>query len=185
MRIRLLVFSSILLIGFTGCGKKDSRAGDAPPASGSNVADVMNVVKRSDKVPNFSWKDSTGKVQDFDSYRGKVTFVNFWATWCGPCKAELPDLVSLSRELAPRDVRFIGISTDRGPNIIEDVRTFVNEHGIPYPVIVANDDLSEAFGDPRMIPTSYLVDSDGKIAKTLVGMQSKDALAQAITALLK
>ncbi len=185
MGIRLSVVLSILLIGFSGCVKKDSRAGDTQPAAAGNVSDVMNVVKRSEKVPNFSWKDSTGKIQDFDSYRGRVTFVNFWATWCGPCKKELPDLVALSQELAPRNVRFIGVSTDRGPNIIEDVRTFVGEHGITYPVVVSNDDLDDAFGDPRMIPTSFIVDSDGKIAKTLVGLYSKEALSQAITALLK
>jgi thiol-disulfide isomerase/thioredoxin len=186
MQSRLIVaLPALIFLLIAGCARKE------PPVEGSTssgkaiVADVMNVVKRSDRAPNFSWKDSTGKVIDFDSYRGKVTVVNFWATWCGPCKKELPDLVALSRELADHNVRFIGVSTDRGPNIIEDVRTFVIEHGIPYPNIVSNDDLEEAFGNPRAIPTSYLIDADGKIAQTFVGLRSKDFFAQAITPLLK
>jgi thiol-disulfide isomerase/thioredoxin len=149
------------------------------------VADLVSVEKRSDKAPNFSWKDSTGKLTDFEAFHGKVTFINFWATWCGPCKKELPDLVTLSREMADRNVRFIGISTDRGANIIEDVRSFVREQGIPYQIVISNDDLEDAFGNPRAIPTSFLVDADGKIVRTIVGMQSKQALSEAITAVLK
>jgi thiol-disulfide isomerase/thioredoxin len=184
---RKIVLSLLLLslVG-SGCVKKEPRAGTTEtPASGGTVAEVMSVVKRPERAPNFSWKDSTGKTVDFESYHGKVTFINFWATWCGPCKKELPDLVALSRELAGRDVKFIGVSTDRGPNIIEDVRSFVSEQGIPYPIVISNDDLEEAFGNPRAIPTSYLVDADGKIARTLVGLQSKQGLTEAITSLLK
>jgi len=188
MQSRLIVaLPALILLMIAGCAKKVPRT-EAPPSSttgGAIVAEVINVVKRSEKAPNFSWKDSTGKVIDFDSYRGKVTVVNFWATWCGPCKRELPDLVALSQEMADRNVKFIGVSTDRGPNIIEDVRTFVIEHGIPYPNIVSNDDLEDAFGNPRAIPTTYLIDADGKIAQTLVGMRSKESFAQAIASLLK
>ncbi|HEY6191745.1 MAG TPA: TlpA disulfide reductase family protein [Bacteroidota bacterium] len=187
IHLRSVVFTFVLLfVLISGCARREARtAGTQPPATGGTVADVMNVVKRPEHAPNFSWKDSAGKTIDFDSFHGKVTFINFWATWCGPCKKELPDLVALSRELASRDVRFIGVSTDRGPNIIEDVRSFVTEQGIPYPIVISNDDLEEAFGSPRAIPTSFIVDADGKIAKTIVGLQSKKALTDAITAVLK
>ena len=188
MQSRLIVaLPALILLLAAGCAKKMPRTDESPsPAKGgATVADVINVVKRPERAPNFSWKDSTGKVIDFDSYRGKVTVVNFWATWCAPCKRELPDLVALSQEMADRNVRFIGVSTDRGPNIIEDVRTFVVEHGIPYPNIVSNDDLEDAFGNPRAIPTSYLIDAEGRIAQTLVGLRSKEFFAQAIAPLLK
>ena len=187
MTARPIVFSFMLLsFLIAGCGRKDAHTGGAQPsAGGGTVAEVSSVVKRPDRAPNFSWKDSSGKIVDFDAYHGKVTFINFWATWCGPCKKELPDLVALSQELAARNVKFIGVSTDRGPNIIEDVRSFVNEHGIPYPIVISNEDLEDAFGNPRAIPTSYLVDADGRIAQTLIGLQSKQALTQTITSLLK
>src|SRR5438445_9990081 len=82
-------------------------------------------------APEFTLKDVNGNTVKLSDFRGKVVVLNFWATWCAPCKRELPDLVALSREMADRNVKFIGVSTDRGPNIIEDVRAFVNEHGIP------------------------------------------------------
>ena len=187
MTVRSIAFAlALLCLVSSGCEKKEPRsAGVQPSSSGGNVADVISVVKRPDRAPNFSWKDSSGKVVDFDAYHGKVTLINFWATWCGPCKKELPDLISLSHELANRDIKIIGVSTDRGPNIIEDVRAFVTAQGIPYPVVISNDDLEEAFGNPRAIPTSYLIDADGKIVQTLVGMRTKESFSQAITSLLK
>lgn len=188
MRPTIVFFTCIFcLFILSGCTKKE----DPKPSTsllaqgGGNVAEAMNVVKRSDKVPNFSWKDNSGNVVEFDAFRGKVTLINFWATWCGPCKKELPDLIALDRELSARGVKIIGISVDRGSNIVDDVRTFVREHDIPYQIIVANDDLEEAFNNIRMIPTSFLVDADGKIVQTLVGQRTKESLSQTITALLK
>jgi thiol-disulfide isomerase/thioredoxin len=182
----LFLWFCLLGLVAAGCGKKEIRTGGAGLSSpGGVVAEVIGVVKRPDKAPNFSWKDNEGRIVEFDAYRGKVTLINFWATWCGPCKRELPDLISLSRELANRNIRFIGVSTDRGPNIIEDVRSFANEQGIPYPIVISNDDLEEAFGNPRAIPTSFLIDADGKIVHTLVGLRTKESLSQEITSLLK
>ena len=184
-----VVVLPVFLVFLSGCVKKQQSAQQLSTAASSpsigNVSETATVTKRSDRAPNFTWKDSTGKTVDFDSFRGKVTLVNFWATWCGPCKRELPDLISLSGELAGRNVRFLGVSTDRGPNVIDDVRSFVNEHAIPYQVVVSNEDLEDAFGNPRAIPTTYLVDANGKIAETFVGMRSKAIFAQAIDKLLQ
>ena len=190
MKLRPVSFLIVLTLTFgVGCSTKKEEVKTssslATGSAGGNVADVTSVVKRADKVPSFSWKDGTGKVVDFDSFHGKVTLINFWATWCGPCKRELPDLVSLSREMASRGVKIIGVSTDRGPNAIDMVRSFVQENGIPYQVVVSNDDMEDAFGNPRAIPTTFLVDTEGKIVQTIVGMRAKDFFAQAIIALLK
>jgi peroxiredoxin len=184
---RIVVTFIFSLLILQSCSKKEApKTASSTIAQGNgNVAEAMNVVKRADKIPNFSWKDNAGNVVDFDTYHGKITLINFWATWCGPCKKELPDLVAISRELSGRGVKVIGISVDRGSNIIDDVRTFVQEHDIPYQVVVANDDLEEAFNNIRMIPTSFLVDADGKIIQTLVGQRTKESLSQSITALLK
>ena len=183
----------VLLFLAAGCGQKnDSKTGDqqqsqvrGPTGGSANVAEVLAVTRRPDKVPNFSWKDSTGKTVDFDSFHGKVTLINFWATWCGPCKKELPDLIALSQELAGMNIKILGVATDRTPNAVDLVGTFVKEHSIPYLNVVSNDDLEDAFGNPRAIPTSFLVDTNGKIAQTIVGMRSKDFYRQAMTALVQ
>ncbi|HUN65981.1 MAG TPA: TlpA disulfide reductase family protein [Bacteroidota bacterium] len=188
MSILLCAFSILL----AGCSKntQPKQADQAPPpaaAAGAagKVAELLSVTPRPPKAADFSWKDSSGATVTFDKFRGKVTLINFWATWCGPCKKELPDLVSLSQELAPQGVKFIGVSVDRAPNVADMVRSFCSEHGITYQVLLSNDDMEAAFGNPRAIPTTVLVDADGNIAKTIVGLQTKEQYAQAIAALLK
>jgi thiol-disulfide isomerase/thioredoxin len=185
-RTFVILFSFIFIMS-SGCTKKEKMENTAQQSivNALNVSETKTVEKRIDRASNFSWTDSNGKPIDFDSYRGTVTLVNFWATWCGPCRKEIPDLISLSKEFANRNVKVIGISVDRGPNIIGDIRTFIQDAGIPYQIIIANDDLVDAYGNPRMIPTTFLIDKDGKIVETLVGGRSKEFLAQSITALLK
>ena len=177
----------LFLLIFTSCTKKEESESNNSSTSvpASNVSEITNVIKRADMAPNFSWKDKDGKTIDFYSFKGKVTLVNFWATWCGPCKRELPDLIKLSKEMAEKNVKVIGISTDRGANVIEDLRSFVADKGIPYQIVISNEDLEEAFGNVRVIPTTFLVDETGKITQTIVGMRSKEQFAEAILALLK
>jgi len=177
----------ITLLLFTGgCAKKEKT--ESQEVSGNpdalNVAEVTKVEKRTGQVPNFFWTDASGKQVTFDSFRGKVTLVNFWATWCGPCRKELPDLVALSKEFANRNVKILGISTDRGSNVVNDVKTFVQEKSIPYQVVISNSDLEEAFGNISAIPTSFIIDQQGKIVQKLLGARTKEMFAQSITPLL-
>ena len=169
------------VIVLAGCTKTTTQQGSSTTGSRhDNVAEIVNVTTRPEKAPNFTWKDSTGAQVAFDNYHGKLTLVNFWATWCGPCKKELPDLVELSSELSSKGVRIIGISTDRGSNVIEDVRSFVHEHGIPYQVLISNEELEEAFGNINGLPTTFIVDANGKILQSFLGMRTKEAFLQAL-----
>ena len=181
-----IVFLSILTL-LSGCAKKDTSetSGQAASPGSDNVAEVISVVKRADKAPNFSWKDASGTTMNLDSLHADVTLLNFWATWCGPCKKELPDLIELSKDFAHRNVRFIGVSLDRGPNIIEDVRSFVRQENIPYQNVLATDELVEAYGNVRSIPTTVLINADGKIVQTFIGFRPKELYAGSIIALLK
>jgi peroxiredoxin len=175
------------LLLFSGCSKKTepNNSKQAGRQNQENVAEVIAVQQREGSAPNFSWKDSMGNVIDLDNFRGKVTLVNFWATWCGPCKRELPDLISLNAELADRGVKVIGVSTDRGSNAVEDVRSFAKEHSITYQIVISNDDLEKAFGNVNFLPTSFIVDANGKIVQTYVGPRSKSFFSDALLATLK
>lgn len=180
--LRVLIFT-IVFSSLLGCSKKERVQSEAPGRIGQtsdNVAGVFAVERRSESASNFSWKDSSGRLVSLDDLRGKVVLLNFWATWCGPCKRELPDLVALSREFADKQVVIIGISTDRGSNIIEDVRSYVHEQGIPYQIVIANDDLEEAYGNIRALPVSFIVNAEGKIVKNFVGIRTKEFFSQAI-----
>ncbi len=178
---------AVSLLLLIGCNKREQSrpSGDAKGTTSDNVAEVVSVEKRADRVPNFSWKDNSGNTLNFDGARGKVTLVNFWATWCGPCKRELPDLIALSTELSNRGVKVIGVSTDRGANAIEDVRSFVRERGIPYQVLVSSEDLEQAFGNVNFLPTSFIVNADGKIVQTFVGPRTKEFFSEALLAVIK
>lgn len=192
MKTTLTSVLAIIML-MLGCSKnaqqkqtdQTTTATASASVSGGMVAELISVTPRAPKAANFSWKDSTGATVSFDQFKGKVTLINFWATWCGPCKKELPDLISLSNELAPQGVKFIGVSVDRAPNVVDLVRTFCSEHGVTYQVLLSNDDMEAAFGNPRAIPTTVLVDADGNIAQTIVGLRTKDFYAQAIAALIK
>src|SRR5258708_6466759 len=118
---RLPVVSFLPILLFLGSCSRNT-AENNPTQNGvkrDNVSELGTVSARPGKTPNFSWTDSTGAQISFDAYKGKLTLVNFWATWCGPCKRELPDLEAMSKELAPRGLRIIGVSTDRGSNVIQ------------------------------------------------------------------
>ncbi|MBI5021416.1 MAG: TlpA family protein disulfide reductase [Ignavibacteriales bacterium] len=188
MKSKYLFFSLLVaIVLITGCAKKKEQSGEVESAGSkaANVSEISNFEKRADLAPNFSWKDKDGKTISFDTFRGKVTLVNFWATWCGPCKRELPDLIALSKEMETKGVKVIGISTDRGSNVIDDVKSFVSQSGITYQIVISTEDLEEAYGNIRVIPTTFLIDADGKIAETIVGGRSKEQFAEAINALLK
>jgi thiol-disulfide isomerase/thioredoxin len=179
----MVFFLGAALILLSGCAKKSSGSGNNTAVSNGNVANVSEVTTveiREHKAPNFSWQDPSGNKTDFASVAGKITLVNFWATWCGPCKHELPDLISLSKEYESRGVKVIGISADVGTDVTSDVKSFVQEEGIPYLVLIANDDIKEAFGNVSMLPTSFVIDKEGNILETMIGARSKEQFAAAI-----
>ena len=178
---RALAGSLVLLAGafLPGCTEQKPS-----PALPPNVAQVLTVSGRDGLAPQFTWKDSDGKDVSFDETRGKVTLVNFWATWCAPCKKELPDLVELSRKYAGRGFKVMGVATDRTPNSAGLVSEFVQKYSIPYQILLSTQEIEDAFGNVRMMPTSFLVDGDGRIVRTIVGIRTRDQLEELITPLL-
>ena len=123
-----------------------------------------------------------GDLLDLEDYRGKVVLLNFWATWCGPCVKEIPDLVQLSHEMASRDVAVLGISVDStGP---DKVRTFADRYGVDYPVAVADRATRALYGGIPSIPTTFIIDANGLITRKIVGMQSKEAFMRYVESAL-
>lgn len=151
-----------------------------------NVSLVRTVEKKnSNQAPDFVWYDSTGKQISFsDVAKGKPVLLNFWATWCGPCIKEMPDLVALSEEYAAKGALVIGISVDRDSDVLTLVSDFVKEKKVRYPIVIDNGDLETAFGGLRGIPTTFYIDKNGNIVKKLVGLQSKERFAAEFDALL-
>jgi thiol-disulfide isomerase/thioredoxin len=131
---------------------------------------------------NFTLKDMNGVDVSLASFKGKVILLNFWATWCGPCKAEIPDLVALQAQYAD-DLVVLGFSVD---DPVEKILPYAAEYKINYPVLVGNgrEDVQDAYGPLWGIPVSVIIGRDGTIAKKHSGIASKEQFEREIKALL-
>ena len=104
-------------------------------------------------------------------FLGQVVLVDFWATWCGPCRMSIPHLIDLYNEYSSRGFTVLGISLDqRGPSV---VRPFVSSNNIPYPVVMGDQATVRNFGNVRAIPTAFLVDAEGYIGGRYEGLRDK------------
>jgi cytochrome c biogenesis protein CcmG/thiol:disulfide interchange protein DsbE len=133
-------------------------------------------------APEFALEDLSGKRVSLASYKGKAVLINFWATWCGPCKLETPWLVELRNQYVPQGFEVLGVSTDdidRGdPQKLSDekkeIANFVDRMHIPYPVLIDGDSLSKPYGGLDAMPTSFFVDRNGTVVAAQMGLTSKD-----------
>jgi thiol-disulfide isomerase/thioredoxin len=131
---------------------------------------------------HFTLKDMNGADVKLASFKGKVILLNFWATWCGPCKAEIPSLVELQDQYAD-DLVVLGFSVD---DTVEKMKPYAAQYKIDYPLLVGNgrEDVQEAFGPLFGIPVSVIIGRDGKIAKKHSGIATKSQFEREIKALL-
>jgi cytochrome c biogenesis protein CcmG/thiol:disulfide interchange protein DsbE len=127
----------------------------------------VKLLKNPATIGDFSVTDLDGKTITSAALRGKVVFVNFWATWCPPCRAEIPDLIKL-QEKYKNDVVVLGISEDEGPP--EAVRAFVAEHKINYFIAMTTPELAKVFRGVSALPTTFVLDREGKVAQRHVGL---------------
>jgi cytochrome c biogenesis protein CcmG/thiol:disulfide interchange protein DsbE len=136
------------------------------------------------QAPAFTLEDLKGKKVSLADYKGKVLMLNFWATWCGPCKIETPWLIDLRDEYAPRGFEVLGISVDDldhgNAEIFADqkraIARFAQQMQMPYPVLVDGDSVSEPYGGLDELPTSFFVNRNGTVVAMQVGVSSKDEI---------
>ncbi|MBM3266782.1 MAG: TlpA family protein disulfide reductase [Candidatus Sericytochromatia bacterium] len=135
------------------------------------------------KAPQFTLEDcATGKPLKLADFRGKVVLVNFWATWCQPCREEIPTFLEVRGRHNDKGFEIIGVSVDEGGHAV--VMPFVAEQRISYPVVLDDGRTRTRFGGVRGIPTSFLLDRAGGIARIFRGPVSAETLEQAVTELL-
>ena len=169
--------------GDTGAAIVSGMAPVASHADGT-AEEAPGACEASAKPANldFAIKDLEGKDVKLSAYKGKVILLNFWATWCGPCKAEIPGFVDL-QEKYKRDLVVIGYSVD---DTADKARPFMAEYKMNYPVLLGlgREDVQDAYGPIWGIPASFLISKDGKVCKRHMGILPKETFEKEIKALL-
>ena len=150
----------------TACSKGAPLPAGEESADGAN-APVVKLLKDAAPMADFTVTDLDGRQISSNSLRGKVVLVNFWATWCAPCRAEIPDLIALQQKYRDHVV-VIGISEDESP--VETVRAFALEQKINYPIAMTTPELAKVFRGVSALPTTFVLDREGKLAQRHVGL---------------
>lgn len=134
-------------------------------------------------APNFSLKSAVdGKNVQLTDFKGKVRVVDFWATWCPPCRKEIPGFISLQTKYQPKGLEVIGVSVDRGGTTV--VNEFAKANGINYTSLMSATETEAAYGGIRGIPTTFVIDRDGNIVKKFVGDHPVEEFDKVIQQLL-
>lgn len=133
-------------------------------------------------APNFALKDADGRTVQLADYRGKVVLLNFWATWCGPCKIEIPWFTEFERKHKDQGFAVVGISMDdEGWNA---VKPFISEYRINYRVLMGNDAVAKLYDGVEALPTTFFIDREGRIAAVHEGLVSKSRYEKDLIQLL-
>jgi thiol-disulfide isomerase/thioredoxin len=130
----------------------------------------------------FALKDVNGRVVRLSAYRGKVVLINFWATWCPPCRAEMPDLVRLQREYAKQGLQIIGITYP--PQTKTLVRRFARSLKVNYPIILGTRQIKARFSSEETLPLTVVIDRDGKVTDVISGILLRQEFDEKIKPLL-
>lgn len=164
-----------------GCGRGGTAHADAKPATAVPDTEVIRLVKNPDAAPAFALKDLDGKPVSLAAARGKVVLLNFWATWCGPCRAEVPDLVDLQKRYADK-LEIIALATQEDDP--GEVRRFVRDSGINYRVAMAPDEVVGSYGGIAALPTSFVIDAEGRVVQKHVGLNDPTLYERELRAML-
>lgn len=169
---------SIALIAVASACLLFSCSGPSRPA-GAASAKLSSDRK---PAPDFTLKDADGKSVKLSDYRGKVVLLNFWATWCGPCQLEIPWFIDFEKQYQSQGLEIIGVSMDdEGWPVI---KPFVASHKMNYHVLLGNDSVTQLYGGIDSLPTTFLIDRQGRVAKVHVGLAGRNEYLDEIKSLL-
>lgn len=135
-------------------------------------------ITQSTIAPDFSLESLDGKTMRLSDLRGKAVLLNFWATWCGPCKIEMPWFVELQKQYGSQGLQIVGVAMDDGSK--EDIAKFAKDMGVNYPILIGKESVGDAYGGVPALPQTFLIGRDGKIVDKIVGLRGKAEIEDSI-----
>jgi thiol-disulfide isomerase/thioredoxin len=179
-RLVVLAVAGLGLLGGARGFLPRTSAAPLPGGDGDNQP-VIRFVKDPEMAPPLQAMDLLGRPVSKENWAGKVVLVNFWATWCPPCRVEIPELLELKKEYKDR-LEIVGISEDDDPPV--EVLKFARQKGMTYPIVMATSELIDAYGGVPALPTSFLIDTQGRVVQKHSGLYPIEAYDLEIRSLL-
>ena len=185
MMKRCWLLVAVLVVVLGGCKRGEQKQGAGysdgkTETTATTAAATSTGTEPGAQFPEYSSLNLDGSKFELTSRRGKVVLLNVWATWCGPCRFEIPELQRIHNAYAGRGFEVVGVSVDQTP--VESVREFVTEHKMTYPVVHDQEERLAGILEASVLPTSVLIDRDGKIVWKKVGaiLEGDEELKNAI-----
>ncbi len=135
-------------------------------------------IAKSTAAPDFALESLDGKSTKLSDFRGKAVLLNFWATWCEPCKIEMPWFVEMQNQYGPQGLQIIGVAMDDSSK--DDIAKFAKGMGVNYPVLIGKESVAEAYGGVPALPESFLIGRDGKIVDRIIGLKGKPEIEDSV-----
>jgi len=175
-----LVVAAVLGLGSSIYALRRARAAGSADAASAANANVIRFVRNPEVAPPFLLRDISGKIVSSADWKGKVVILNFWATWCPPCREEIPELVQLQAKYKDRLLVVGASEDDEGP---QKVQQFMQQHGMNYPVVMATKELIDNYGGVPALPTSFLIDPQGRVKMKHTGLFEYEVYEREVRAL--
>ncbi|MGE5177649.1 MAG: TlpA family protein disulfide reductase [Bacteroidota bacterium] len=174
-----LLLVGVLAAAAASCGKPSTQTGQTGAGKAGAPAARAEI---GSPAPEFTLADLNGVQVASSSLRGKVVILDFWATWCPPCREEIPHFVSLQSKYRDQGLQIVGVSLDAGG--AKDVKPFADEHDVNYTMLIGNEDIARTYGNIYAIPTTFVLDRSGKIVQRFVGFTAPEVIEATIKPLL-
>ena len=178
-------YLTILMIGltllFSACNAGEKQASQTSNASVGSTSTAGETAANGQKLkdaPDFTLNNMNGEAFTLSDYEGQVVVLNIWATWCPPCRKEIPDFIEIQKEMRDDGVLFVGVSIDKEG--WEVVKPFAKKYGINYPLVVDDGTISQKYGPFRGIPTTFIINKKGKVEYVAPGLVNRQTLKPAL-----
>ena len=135
-------------------------------------------ITRSIIAPDFALASLDGKTTRLSDFRGKAVLLNFWATWCTPCKIEMPWFVDFQRQYGGQGLQIVGVAMDDASK--EDIAKFAKDMGVNYPILIGKESVADEYGGVGALPQSFVIGRDGRIVDKIVGLMGKADIEESI-----